>query len=167
MNYKLFGIKMKVENSNIIFDEDDIYNLDSVLSSIIVNAITKFKELNNSVPGCMYTDGSGRSPSPEETQIASDNWHAILDNIIYSFSEHDVDELFNTYRSKLGLGPCAYNYKADCFVNGIFDVPLNKSFTEVDGKEWSDSRELFMVNHKKTIDSGRLLLIKYFDNLWI
>lgn len=152
---------MKIEDNKVIFDSDDIFNLDITLNGVIKSALVTFKESKRyGIPGDLLDNP--HEYSDDEMKEATARWEEILDDMIYAFS---IDDPYDAYDDQ---DKSPYDYSQSwCDENKQFKPALKEGFTKEDADRFEEKRDDVIKGMKARIKRGRELFIKYYDNLWV
>lgn len=148
---------MEIINNSIEFSDDDLYDLDVVLSEIITKSVTKFKSKVNAIPPEFFNDLL--NITPEDEVIAMKKWHDTLDEIIFAFSNIDLDDM---EESPYELDH-SFNDKGNKFSTLKLKDGVTQEQADHINKVSDDKRKLL----KTRILNGRLLFAKHFEHLWV
>lgn len=148
---------MEIVNNSIEFSDDDLYDLDVVLSEIITTSVTQFKSKVNAIPPEFFNDLL--NITPEDEVVAMAKWQDALDEIIFAFSNIDLDDIEES--------PYELDHSFNDGGNKISTLKLKDGITQecadLINKVSADKKSLL----KARILNGRLLFAKYFEHLWV
>lgn len=158
-------------NQMLEFERKDTFSLDGTFSSIIVAGLKKFLEVirdPDSVggcPACFIPEGIPDYQTDPETYEkalvgASRAWQETIEEMIFAFECDPEEEPWNEYD---------YDY--------VEYLELNTRFVEVGAwtrveRTIDENESIYVKYHAKVKElqerknRGRMLFMKYFDNLW-
>lgn len=153
---------MNIEDEKVVFNYDDTYSLDHVLSPIIAEGLKKFVEVlrekeadpeNDSfgIPGELMKREAGKYTN-EELSEASKEWFAIIEKMIYAF---EVDE------PDMEDGVMELVASDDADENGNFSMKV-----EVLDQEAYDKHYAEVELHSECVKEGLQLFAKHYNDLW-
>lgn len=170
MIYSKLEYIMKIENDKLVFEDNDLYNLDYTLGEIIVEGLTKFKEDLNSIPSSFLP--SNRNPTEEEENLAFIEWSNAIDKMILSFSDVDTHEMAKEILIKNG---CEYPVDTnkthvvtdenDPNYRQLVTV-YKEGFTKKDFVNFSKKQANIKDKLDKERVTGRILFATHFESLW-
>lgn len=153
---------MKIVDNRIQFDEDDIFDLDTVLADIIHTALVKFKESHRpGIPNDFFKEP--KNITKEDEVQAEYLWEQALDEMIFAFSGIDLLEEYDN------IVESPYDYSQDWFANDerTFQPVIKPGYTMQQVEEWQKGRDKWEKDTQERINYGRQLFVKFFDNLWV
>ena len=162
---------MYIKKGKLVFHEKDLWNLDIVLSKIIVQALTQFKHSkrhgypSQAIKDCYFESVSEKELSNMMMNSSYDEslvityWEKCIDDMIFAFTEHkdyyEIEEPLTeskTYRSTNNLTQMTF-------------VPKD-GYTQKDIDEYNIREKEYNDAIKKRTLEGRNLFMKYYDSLW-
>lgn len=154
--------KKRKRKIKIQIDHYDVWGADHTLALIILPVLNKLKEHKHGYPLVDDEDvpeniRSYNAPplSKDETdsghtdEFAESRWDWVLDEMIWSFEQHTIEDWEEQYCS----GQTDYQITSD----GEFVQGPNHTF-EIDHES--------VVKHRDRMANGRRLFAKYYDSLW-
>ena len=163
---------MYIKKGKLVFHNKDLWNLDIVLSKIILQALIQFKDSKrHGYPTQAIKDVYSGQFSEEELsnmmmnssydeKLVIEYWEKCIDNMIFAFSEHkeyyEIEESLTEIKTK----PVDNSRLTE-----MSFVPKS-GYTQKDVDEYDIRRKSYDDNIKKRILEGRDLFIKYYDSLW-
>lgn len=162
---------MRMKGKKVLFSRNDTYSLYSVLNPVICEGLKKFKEvlLNDSVAkewagvpcvvlNKLFPEGGDvdkYTHSEEQLNKGQEEWHSILDKMIYAFENKEPD--VNDYNYDYVAGENHMKETED----GYFEWNMLPDNDEEYRRYREDER-----SHSEKVQEGLNLFSIYFNNLW-
>ena len=162
---------MRIHKGKVKFNTKDTWSLDSVLSNVICEGVTKYKEVINEgdrwrkgIPssiskemedqGVISYEGEYGGLSDEEFKKCEGYLDYVLDEIVYAFDKNNIPDIE------------AYDFS----YNTISEEP-NENGTIPFTLECTNEEEVQRYQedtdkYNKRCEEGRLLFAKHFNGLW-
>jgi len=162
------GRKRKI---NVRVDDYDVWSADHTLGIIIHPVLVKLKELKhgypyvdeNDIPEELRSVSSDGDKNEEEIDyLAEARWNWILDEMIWAFGQHGMEDDTVQYYHNRDQLDIIFNPLEDGKPAGTLGFTHQKDptkppyFRDVEGLKKHDERK----------ENGRRLFAKYYDNLW-
>ncbi len=162
---------MYIKKGKLVFHEKDLWNLDIVLSKIIVQALTQFKHSkrhgypSQAIKDCYFESVSEKelsnmmmNSSYDESRVIT-YWEKCIDDMIFAYTEHkdyyEIEEPLTESKTY----PSTNNLTRMTF------VPKD-GYTQKDIDEYNIREKEYDDAIKKRTLEGRNLFMKYYDSLW-
>lgn len=152
---------MKIVDNRLVLEDDDFFNLDETLGTIIRDALIKFKERSNSYPSEFSQPTKEHPNGTVSCEQAVADWNSAIDKMIYGFEVFE-DELSQTID---GI-ECPYDYTQEWFVDNAFTPCYKEGFTAEDAKTYDLAKDQLESEDSKARLEGRILFAKFFNHLW-
>ena len=168
---------MRLSKGKLKFGRKDLWNLDSILAKIIVDALEQFKSVNkHSIPPHLYIDLKGESIcDPHSIEMTSEQfeneWTGLLKTMQDGFMPtipYRIVEPNNFHWDSLS-NPEMFTEKTSEW-NGVqvteWQRKLKDGFTDEDYEAYLERQDMWDKAQFQRQAIGRRYFIAYFDNLW-
>ena len=154
---------MKIVDNRLVLEDDDFFNLDETLGTIIQDALIQFKERTNSYPSEFSQPTKEQPNGTVSCDQAVADWNRAIDKMIKGFSVFEEEE--ELYQTIDGI-ECPYDYKQNWFVDKVFTPCYKEGFTAEDAEAYDAAKDLRESEDSKERLEGRILFAKFFNHLW-
>lgn len=153
---------MKIVDNRLILEDDDFFNLDETLGTIIRDALIQFKERTNSYPSEFSQPTKEQPNGTVSCEQAVADWNRAIDKMIKGFEVFEEEEISPTID---GI-ECPYDYTRNWFVDNVFTPCYKEGFTDKDAEAYDIAKDKRESEDSKERLEGRILFAKFFNHLW-